>query len=202
MAIRLSGSFLCTIMVFCACVNLQRSNQSGYAQTSTHSTASGWQKTSVSTDDKYVAPDVQPPSDKKIRLKQLENRISGQREREQYSKALPWFKNDDEKIEFLEVGTYENRQKWLTDHDFTGRAQRTTAQMQELADAQDIALGMPQTLVKKAWGEPTQVDVSGSPEFKNERWRYSKLISTPDGYKPEKKTVYFEGGRVVGWEVE
>jgi hypothetical protein len=74
--------------------------------------------------------------------------------------------------------------------------------MKDLVDAQDIALGMPQALVRQSWGDPDSIDASGNPQFRNERWHYYKFVSSQDGYKPERKTVYFEGGKVVGWEIE
>lgn len=138
----------------------------------------------------------------KTRLKSLENSLSGKKEIDQYSKALPWFRDDLEKEEFLSLANFEARQKWLNEKDFIGRSSRVQSEMHELIEAQDIALGMPQALVLKSWGEPEAVEVSGNPQFKNERWRYSQYIATVDGYKSEKKVVYFEGGKVVGWEIE
>lgn len=138
----------------------------------------------------------------KVNLKRLENAISTDRELEQYSKALPYFKSDEEKVEFLAKETFEERQRFLQERKFPTRAQTLTSELSELVEAQDIAIGMPSSLVRKSWGEPTRIEVSGNPKFKNERWIYHKYISTPDGYKPETKLVFFEGGRVVGWEIQ
>lgn len=183
-----------------SCVNMERSHESGYAQASTKSTESGWKKVAKSED--YHRKEEAPPADAKIRLKQLENKVDGRRELEQYSKALPWFKDDAEKIQFLELDGYEPRQQWLSSQDFVARAKKVATQMQDIVEAQDIALGMPENLVKKSWGEPAEVEVSGSPAFHNQRWRYHKFVSSSDGYKSERKTVYFESGKVVGWETE
>lgn len=136
------------------------------------------------------------------RLKSLENRIVSSKELEQYSKALPYMKAEDERIKFLELGGFEERQEWLRSQDFPSRPTETQAEMKDLVDTQDIALGMPQTLVKRSWGEPESIEVSGNPQFRNERWRYNTYVSTPDGYRTEKKIVYFEAGKVTGWEVE
>jgi hypothetical protein len=182
-----------------ACTSMERSSGSGYSDRSSQQTQSGWSK----IDDSGTRRRANEPEnvDAKIRLKQLENQLSSKRELEQYSKALPWFKSTEEKIDFLQAGDFEARQNWLNNRDWPGRARRTTMQMQEVVDAQDIALGMPENLVKKSWGEPQNVEVSGNPSFRNQRWRYSKYVSTTDGYKTEQKTVYFEGGKVVGWEL-
>ena len=138
----------------------------------------------------------------KTRLKQLENTLQSKKEMEQYSRTLPFLRDDNEKIYFLSLAGYEARQKWLKDEDINSRAQQSVETYRELVEAQDIGLGMTQILVKKSWGEPESVESSGNPQFRNERWHYSKYVSTPDGYKLEKKRVYFEGGRVAGWEVE
>lgn len=138
----------------------------------------------------------------RTRLKQLENSLRTKKEVDQYSKALPFLEGEHERIEFLEQPGYEARQKWMVNNRFTERPGRTQREMMELVEAQDIAVGMPQHLVKKAWGEPEYIEVSGNPKFRNERWRYSKYVSTPEGFKLEKKVVYFEAGKVAGWEVE
>jgi hypothetical protein len=186
-----------------SCYSFQRSPESGYSTGSTKSSLSGWKRASRETTHKAQPSESNNNSSEiKIRLKQLENSMQGRRELEQYSKSLPWFANDEEKIEFLSAGAFEERQKWLQNNKFYERQKNVTSQMQELLDAQDIAVGMPESLVKKAWGEPTHVDVSGIPQFHNQKWVYSKMISSQEGFKTEKKIVYFEGGKVVGWEVE
>jgi hypothetical protein len=184
-------AYLTSLLIFVGCASIERTHESGY------SNSSAKRKT-----DKSMLSESQPNTDQKIQLKQLENGISGKRELEQYSKALPWFSSAEEKIEFLRIHSYEQRQEWLISRDFPSRSKRVISEMQDVVDSQDIAMGMPEVLVKKSWGDPTEVDVSGVPEFRNFRWKYQKFVSTPDGYKSEKKTVYFEGGKVVGWEVE
>lgn len=138
----------------------------------------------------------------RIQVRTLERTLGSKKEREQYSKVLPWLKTDREKIEFLSVPSLEGRQQWVNSKGIWDRTRLPVAEMKELIDAQDIAVGMPQDYVKRAWGEPQNVDVSGNPIYKNERWRYQRFISAPDGFKKETRLVYFEGGRVVGWETE
>ncbi len=186
--------------LFLGCANLMnRSSESGYAET--NKKTGNYTRTSKVSEQRVGDRGAENVS-QKTRLKQLENSLSTRKETEQYSKALPWFRNDAERIEFLQLAGFEERQKWLNQNSFNSRAGTVKTEMQELVEAQDIALGMPQALVRQSWGDPDHVEVSGNPQFKNERWRYSKFVSTQDGYKPEKKTVYFEGGKVVGWEVE
>ena len=71
------------------------------------------------------------------------------------------------------------------------------------ADAEDqLRLGMPKQFVKRYFGRPNVVEVAGNPVYGNERWIYERKVSTLDGYYTEKKVIYFEGGRIVGWETK
>lgn len=136
------------------------------------------------------------------RVREMERTLSSKKEREQYSKVLPWFKSDEEKIEFLNVPSIEGRQQWINSRNIWNRSQAPASEMKGLVDSQDIAIGMPQDYVKKSWGDPLNVEHSGNPIYKNERWKYERFISTAEGYRKEVRFVYFEGGRVVGWETE
>lgn len=184
---------------------MQRAPESGYDSGSRsadqRSHSSGFYKTSSQeVDSRDTYPDA--AIDIKIRLKQLENQLSSNRDLDQYSKALPWFHSDAEKVEFLNSGGFSERQNWLQSHNFGGRQARVMSDLQEVVHNQDIVIGMPDALVKKSWGDPQSIEISGRPAFRNERWKYTKNISTSDGFKAEQKFVYFEGGKVVGWEVE
>lgn len=139
---------------------------------------------------------------KRKMVRDLESRLDSRREKEQYSKVLPWLSSDDEKIDLLSLNGVEARQAWINQKGLWKRAQTVSPETKEIIEMGDISLGMVQDNVRKAWGEPQSVEVSGNPIYKNERWRYLKYVSTPDGYRQEKRNVYFEGGRVVGWETE
>ena len=136
---------------------------------------------------------------KKVRL--LERTLDSQKERMSYSKILPWLQNDNEKIDYLSIPSVEGRQAWINKNKIWKRAQNLK-DYTEVVENLDIAAGMPADYVRKAWGEPDSIDHSGNPIYKNERWKYLKQVSTPNGYRQEKRYVYFEGGRVVGWETE
>lgn len=135
------------------------------------------------------------------RLRQLERNLDSPKERVNYSKVLPLFANDQEKIDYLSIPSLEGRQAWVNRNKLWNR-DKTNPDLMAVAEAQDITLGMPQELVRKSWGEPTQVEHSGNPIYKNERWKYIRDLPTTSGYKRERRYVYFEGGRVVGWETE
>lgn len=142
------------------------------------------------------------PVNPKVQLKMLESALSTNREIEQYSKLLPLFADDQEKIEFLKNGDFESKQAWIRESQILNRNQAIQASMQNLIDNRDIALKMPANLVIKSWGEPDAIEVSGNPKFKNERWTYRRMVPQADGFKKEVRTVYIESGVVAGWEVE
>lgn len=184
-----------TLIYLSACTSFDRHPESGYR-------ADSKPKILIEEPDGKTTNLTPSTSPTRVRLKQLENAVRTNKEVEQYSKVLPYLKDEKERIEFLELPDYEARQTWLQSRNFANRSKATQEQMQSIIEAQDIAVGMPQVLVKKSWGDPENVEVSGNPQFRNEKWRYSKYVSTPYGYKLEKKHVYFEGGKVVGWETE
>lgn len=136
------------------------------------------------------------------KLRELERSLSSKKEREQYSKVLPWLKNDAEKIDFLSIPSIEGRQHWVNKNNIWGRTQAPQEEMKDLIETQDVAIGMPQDYVRRSWGEPTSIEISGNPIYKNERWKYQRQVSTSQGFRKEIRYVYFEGGRVVGWETE
>lgn len=77
------------------------------------------------------------------------------------------------------------------------RPRSATARDSEEVVARDIALGMNRFEVARLWGDPREVEPSGNPEYGNERWIYWNGLS----YLSSEKVVYFENGRVVGWNV-
>ena len=74
------------------------------------------------------------------------------------------------------------------------------AQRPLLAD--DIYLGMALDGVRASWGRPAEVQFASHPSQGVQRWIYIKEIPSPDGYLKERRIVYFENQRVVGWETE
>lgn len=150
---------------------------------------------------KEITPEQKQEILTRKKLRQLERSLDSQKERLQYSKVLPWLNNDQEKIDVLSIPTIEGRQVWINKNKIWSRA-KDLKNFDEVVEAQDIALGMPADYVKKSWGEPSNIETSGNPIYKNERWKYIKQVSTPQGYRQETRLLYFEGGRVTGWETE
>lgn len=194
------------------CAQIQRSAGSGYkenlqySEDTPHNTNYD-RKTRQTAYELGKDPTSLTPNDmEEIQIRQkvreMERTLSSSKEREQYSKVLPWLKNDDEKVSFLAIPSIEGRQQWINKNNLWSRAQAPQEEIKNLIETQDIAVGMPQEYVRRSWGEPVNVEVSGNPIYKNERWKYQRQVSTTQGFRKETRFVYFEGGRVVGWETE
>jgi hypothetical protein len=141
-------------------------------------------------------------TDLELELKLLENRLKGHQEIEQYAKALPYFRDISERVSFLRLESFKARQKWFIQNDFWSRVAQLDAKFEPVIKAQDIAVGMTSEHVKKSWGEPNQVFVSGIPQFGNSRWVYIKQTPTPNGFRIQKRIVYLESGLVTGWDTQ
>jgi len=63
----------------------------------------------------------------------------------------------------------------------------------------DVELGMRSPEVRRAWGDPREVQVAGDPRQGNEKWVYDGE-STFGLTRTGARIVYFERGQVVGWE--
>lgn len=142
------------------------------------------------------------PNFYKNKIRDLEKGLITRQDKALYSKLLPWFLTDEEKLSFLRNSEYEEKQKWVVKTKILNRPTELTSRYKRLIDSQDIAIGMPNEIVKKSWGDPLNIEASGNSLYRNEKWRYARTVSTPEGFKQEKRVVYFEGGRVVGWETD
>ncbi len=151
-------------------------------------------KTGLTTDERKSVGE-------RRRVRELERKLDSEKDRRHYSKVLPLLQTDAEKIEYLSIESIEGRQAWVNRNKIWSRV-KSNKDFQELVGSQDIAVGMTADLVKKSWGDPESVDHSGNEIYKNERWKYTREVPSPSGYKRERRFVYFEGGRVVGWETE
>src|SRR5687768_15794326 len=112
----LSASFLL------GCANIRRSDGSGYAVREDH--GSSFKQRSIRNESletqKFAAemgfaPDENLTAEQwrqienRRRLRALESRMDSAREKEQYSKVLPWLGSDEEKIQLLSIPTLEGR---------------------------------------------------------------------------------------------
>lgn len=65
--------------------------------------------------------------------------------------------------------------------------------------AQTLHLGMNPDEVQAIWGRPAEVEAAGDPNQGNLKWIYSVGIHGRYGIGSQ-RAVYFENGRVAGWE--
>lgn len=72
-------------------------------------------------------------------------------------------------------------------------------QIEQALQERDLVVGMTQSQVRSAWGEPRDVEVAGNPLQGNQRWIYFQGLSSRWSLSPA-RVVYFESGQVVGWE--
>jgi uncharacterized protein YceK len=67
---------------------------------------------------------------------------------------------------------------------------------------EQIRIGMAKPDVISAWGRPTDIETAGDARLGHERWVYFRGLSSRWGLSSgqSQRVVYFEGGRVAGWE--
>jgi hypothetical protein len=115
----------------------------------------------------------------------------------QYEKVEKKFNNASEKIYFLKLSPAE-RQDYLESRGFSQSPTQTVRDRIQNANqrfherSSGISFGMSKDDVRYNYGQPVRVEVAGNPSNENERWVYNLNGAT--------KYIYFEGGRVEGWE--
>ena len=131
---------------------------------------------------------------------QLEKQLEYDAEKKQYYGFKPYFKNDWDRIEFLKLPNRKARARWASHRGLKTEETEFDSTTQVLIENNDISKGMSRDAVIQSWGSPDFEEHAGNPIYGNERWVYNKQVSTDQGYKQERRLVYFESGRVVGWE--
>ena len=197
-----------------ACSLFQRSPQSGYADTGDSpykavysyyqsKADQEWDraKSSLGIDQtvELTNNEVQKIKDR-IRLLRMEEALLYSQEKKQYYTYKPYLESDRERISFLSIPNWEAREVWAQDRGLAAVDRKFDSVTMAMIESNDISKGMPKSAVVQSWGEPESVEHAGDPVYGNERWRYSKLVSTQDGYQQQTRIVYFESGRVAGWE--
>lgn len=151
--------------------------------------------------DGYLSPYDQDRLQTRIFLKELEDKLDSRAEKAQYYQIRTTLKNDHERIQFLLLGSREAKARWITSKGLN-RQDSYSDEIAKTIEEKDIALGMSESAVRESWGDPDVIEVAGDAIYGYERWRYQRIVSGNDGYQKELRSVYFEGGRVVGWETQ
>lgn len=136
----------------------------------------------------------------KLLLSRLENALRTTDEKRHYQRFKNTLESDRERIEFLSLDGITARDRYLQSRGFTSSPRRHARDIASLIEDSDIAIGMGRQAVRESWGDPVNVDVAGRGDSGNERWWYTDYVSTPEGYQRENRVLYFENGKLVGWE--
>ncbi len=147
-----------------------------------------------------LSPEERGGLEQRIRLKRLEGQIATKREKKQYYQIRSLLKNDRERMYFLSLPTFEARERWAANRGLSQKDETYSEDVAKAIESNDISLGMSQKAVMESWGDPDAVEVAGNQIYGYERWKYNRYVSGNEGYNKEMRIVYFEGGRVVGWE--
>lgn len=72
----------------------------------------------------------------------------------------------------------------------------------DMGSPDQIRVGMAKSDVMSAWGRPSEIETAGNGQLGHERWVYFRGLSSRWGLasRDAQRVVYFEGGRVAGWE--
>ena len=141
-----------------------------------------------------------PGSENRLRLHRMEAQLESKRDRKQYYTVRNLMSNDGERMDFLSLPNYQMKQRWLQTRGFLNQEESYSEPVAKAIEANDISLGMSQKAVRESWGDPDLVETAGNPMYGYERWNYHRFVAGNDGFQKENRIVYFEGGRVVGWE--
>ncbi|MGE0762541.1 MAG: hypothetical protein AB7N80_04615 [Bdellovibrionales bacterium] len=203
---------LSTLLGLSACAGLTRDPRSGYAEDMTVYRASDFYQERQRNDENQVREDLgwshdrqlsegeQALLESRLRVRRLESKLESHREKRQYYQLKGLMRNDAERIYFLSLPTVDARERWARNRGLVANEEVHTDDIASTIEKSDISMGMSQRAVTESWGDPDLVEVAGDPVYGNERWRYSRYMSSNDGYQKETRIVYFEAGRVVGWE--
>lgn len=196
-----------------ACAMLDRSSRSGYmyeSEESASAPADIYRQKAMNVESEAreelglmgrpIGTDERRAIENRIQLKRLEGRIASKREKKQYFEVRGALKNDQERIQFLSIPNYEARARFAQSRGFGHQEENYSDEVAKTIENNDIALGMTQKGVTESWGDPDMVETAGNSLYGFERWKYNRYVSGDEGYKKELRIVYFEGGRVVGWE--
>ena len=195
-----------------ACTTLDRSVRSGYAAAPTRAAEDADE--SRGADGRLAreareelglgdGPLTSPERDAlsaRVRLKRAEARLPNRRERRAWYALRGNLTDDDERLRVISLPTTAARARYAIDRKVGSPDQNRSDELAAVIENKDIALGMTQKAVAESWGDPDQVEVSGDTIYGVERWRYNRYVSGGEGYRKETRVVYFDGGRVAGWE--
>lgn len=125
-------------------------------------------------------------------LRQLEGKLSDN-SLEFYEKYKHRLNTTSERIYFLKLSHSEKRDYLASRGILVEQKTARNPREHKHSSRQNQSItGMTKSDVMSYWGQPNRIEVAGNPSFENERWLYTVNGAT--------KYIYFESGRVQGWE--
>lgn len=183
------------------CISLQRSPDSGYSgQGYRDSNDDEGEPTLDEAQVRNLSPEERELLEDSMLLRRLERAIATSEERAQYQKFKSTLESDKERLEFLALDGYVARERYLSAKGYTNAPRRHARDVASLIEQNDVAVGMDKQAVLESWGDPEIVERAGRNDGAAERWLYNEFVPTPEGYQQETRILYFERGRLVGWE--
>ncbi len=134
-----------------------------------------------------------------VEIRRLETGLRSDEEFDQYNKYKTNM-SPKERSEFLKIRDTSARRRYVQAKDIREDRARFSRNIASVVEDGDVSLGMPKDAVRDSWGDPELVEVAGNPALGNERWTYTRYLSSTEGYQREERVIYFEGGAVIGWE--
>lgn len=205
--------FLIIIYLFglSACASFDRDPRSGYSSYDSGGATREFYRERMSRDEtdareelgygsRPLSSDEQGRLEQRLKLRRMEGELQSKRDRKQYYSARGLMRNDDERMDFLGLPNYQTKQRWLQTRGLLKEEDSYSEPVAKAIEANDISVGMSQKAVRESWGDPDLVESAGNPMYGYERWNYHRFVAGNDGFQKELRVVYFEGGRVVGWE--
>lgn len=135
----------------------------------------------------------------KKELVRLENSLEPH-EYENYLEYAHKIGSTSQKIYFLQLTKMERdeylkirkiKSDFVRTREIASVERKAQLRRREFPQLNDIMLGMSKNDVVQNWGPASREDIAGDPRLENERWVYQRADST--------KYIYFESGRVEGW---
>ncbi|HEX4923688.1 MAG TPA: hypothetical protein VFV50_06365 [Bdellovibrionales bacterium] len=185
---------LSIVLLLTGCGLMQRSPESGYA--------GQWDdvgEPSYGGRTRTLSQNERSELEGNVEIRRLESNIRSDEESDQYNRYKASM-TAKERAEFLSMRDSSARRRWVQAKGIREDRGRFSRNIASVIEDGDITLGMPKEAVRESWGDPETVEVAGNPTFGNERWIYTRYISSVEGYQREERIIYFEGGQVVGWE--
>lgn len=137
----------------------------------------------------------------RVKLIELENALHNPSEINQYYENKSYFVNDRQRVHFLTISDYIQKENWLAKY-INKSPERYPSSVKEAITKGDLVPNMTKEAVIESWGRPDEIQGSGNKVYGNEKWLYTIDVNTEEGIGRESRQLYFENGLLVGWKTQ